>query len=427
MNLRKFTPDHIFEKIGIDVKPLFLKSTKYSSNDIAKISEILRIDSRQILSNYKIPDFLYCSAEDLYKTKRKIRRDGIDFYNYYSLPAPENYTSPVILDILCPSGKLPKLNNGHFEEAITINLGPDDIYGRWDEDVSKPDAFSKMFSNKGKENWIVGDTYFEPSYCKHSYSLADNSLSARILSYTSFNDLISFRTLLDNRNLSINSELINHLSQNITFQIIDRYRSLMMIEILDFCQMIQMDKKDYFELGNKPLSQREVKLISKALKIDSRLLISQPNEGDSLGKEYFSYQDSIKNIRSYKGLTVAPMASSRRAPDLKGSFIKVNSHISQLICFGVDIHYLVTGGSVELVLYNSGEVVRNIKMSKDHSIWISAFQEHSISGKGSLVMLSNGQSLSYTSYYAASNSWDSKLVFQRLLKDNVCWGYECDD
>ena len=59
------------------------------------------------------------------------------FYNYYSLPIPEGFVGPVILDILCPKNKLPKLNNGHLEQAITINLGNSDIYGRWGKKLIK--------------------------------------------------------------------------------------------------------------------------------------------------------------------------------------------------------------------------------------------------------------------------------------------------
>ena len=41
------------------------------------------------------------------------------------------YVAPVLIDILCPKNKLPKLNNGHLESAITLSLGPNDIYARF--------------------------------------------------------------------------------------------------------------------------------------------------------------------------------------------------------------------------------------------------------------------------------------------------------
>ena len=116
-------------------------------------------------------------------SKRAINRDGIHFYNYYSLPTPHGFIGPVILDILCPKNKLPKLNNGHLEQAITVNLGSDDIYGRWGVKKNKFN-FSKIKFNSSKKNkWIIGDTYVEPSYCPHSYSRVNNN-NSQILSYT---------------------------------------------------------------------------------------------------------------------------------------------------------------------------------------------------------------------------------------------------
>ena len=65
------------------------------------------------------------------KTKRPINRGGIHFYNYYTLPSPHGYVAPVLIDILCPKNKMPTLNNRHLEPAITVSLGPNDIYARF--------------------------------------------------------------------------------------------------------------------------------------------------------------------------------------------------------------------------------------------------------------------------------------------------------
>ena len=79
----------------------------------------------------QVPDFIFRSKEELEKTKRPITRDKIHFYNYYTLPTPKGYVAPVLIDILCPKEKLPKLNNGHLEPAITVSLGPNDIHARF--------------------------------------------------------------------------------------------------------------------------------------------------------------------------------------------------------------------------------------------------------------------------------------------------------
>ena len=86
-------------------------------------------------------------------------RDGIHFYNYYTLPSPKGFKSPVILDILCPYNKIPKLNNGHLEQAITINLGPGNIYGRWGKDIKKKKIFQKIEFNNKNDKWVVGEIH----------------------------------------------------------------------------------------------------------------------------------------------------------------------------------------------------------------------------------------------------------------------------
>ena len=122
---------------------------------ISAIASILNVEHREILALDTSSTFIYQPREDLESTKRAVYRDQIHFYNYYTLPAPKGYVSPVILDILCPYDRFPALNNGHFEEAITINLGPDDIYGRWEEDTTKTENYSIIKSNTDKKHWIL--------------------------------------------------------------------------------------------------------------------------------------------------------------------------------------------------------------------------------------------------------------------------------
>ncbi|MGJ3259934.1 MAG: hypothetical protein ACFE0S_10050 [Rhodospirillales bacterium] len=107
-------------------------------------------------------------------TKRKVNRGGFHFYNYYTLLNPKGYVAPVLFDILCPKDREPVQNNGHLEPAITINLGPHYIYRIWG-DRSKEDARHQFNTNKSKEHdWIIGDSYVEPPYQPHSYSLAED-------------------------------------------------------------------------------------------------------------------------------------------------------------------------------------------------------------------------------------------------------------
>ena len=100
----------------------------YTVNEIAKI---LDVPKDYIIYNEEVPPYIFNSKEQIESTKRPIIRDGIHFYNYYTLPSPKGYVAPVLIDILCPKEKLPKLNNGHLEPAITVSLGPNDIYARF--------------------------------------------------------------------------------------------------------------------------------------------------------------------------------------------------------------------------------------------------------------------------------------------------------
>ena len=45
---------------------------------------------------------------------------------------------------------MPKLNNGHLEQAITVNLGPSDIFGRWGLKKNRVN-FAKMRFNSSKK------------------------------------------------------------------------------------------------------------------------------------------------------------------------------------------------------------------------------------------------------------------------------------
>ena len=83
----------------------------------------------------------------------------------------------------------------------------------------KKENFSIIKSNKSKNNWIVGDTYLEPTYLSHSYSLVDKTPS-QILSYTAKSQLQKFS---ENSNIWPNQSYKNMIKaitkngQKITF------------------------------------------------------------------------------------------------------------------------------------------------------------------------------------------------------------------
>ena len=132
LNARKITTKQILSKNKSLYKKLVVnKNFKPNKKEIKFLEKKIIIPLSNISVKKKLPDYIFWNYKKIKKTKRSINRDGIHFYNYYSLPTPPEYIGPVILDILCPKNKMPKLNNGHLEQAITVNMGPGDINGRW--------------------------------------------------------------------------------------------------------------------------------------------------------------------------------------------------------------------------------------------------------------------------------------------------------
>ena len=159
MNARKITLN-LLKKKKKNLYNKLIKKKKFSINtkELEFFKKYLDVHQNDIVLKEKLPSYIFYSREKIFSTKRPIKRDGIHFYNYYTLPSPKGFKAPVILDILCPFNKIPKLNNGHLEQAITVNLGPGDIYGRWGSNIKKKENYSIIKSNQDKYNWIVGDT-----------------------------------------------------------------------------------------------------------------------------------------------------------------------------------------------------------------------------------------------------------------------------
>ena len=153
MNVRKLTPAQVAALGGPSAEMLAGildgHDIDISPGDMTRLGRVLRIAPEQVAAREgACVAAVVVPAVGLRATRRPIQRAGIDFYNYYSMAAPPGRVAPVILDILCPAGTLPTLNNGHLEPAITINLGPGDIYGRWGEELS-PSTWQVLAANPG--------------------------------------------------------------------------------------------------------------------------------------------------------------------------------------------------------------------------------------------------------------------------------------
>ncbi len=390
------------------------------------ISEELNIPLEKIIKNDKVPNYLFKSNQDIQKTKRPIKRDNIHFYNYYTLPSPKGYVAPVLIDILCPKEKLPKLNNGHLETAITISLGPNDIYARFGKKKNKAN-FCKFRVNKDKKtDWIIGDNYFEPSYCLHTYSRATDG-PGKILSYTTVSHIEKiFRD-------KVNDDSFKNLSKNLSKNYFNNliYQSLIDkgYDIDYLSKKIKLSKKKlksfFNDNSNFPLSIKNK--LFKLANLDKRLFQEVIHKEDKIGKYYLSVKDVTKTIRKFKSYKIASIASSTRNPDLYGYFIKVNKKIinnPKLDLMDSNCsHYLVTNGELIFFVIENNKL-KKIICKKGDAIWVGTYIKHSFYGKGSLTKISDGQNFNYLEKFDLGNLYNNKLTIHRARKDNQNWGYD---
>lgn len=421
LNARKITT-HIIAKDNKNLANKIKKEKNFfaSPKEIIYLSKKLNITSHEITTRKKLPEFIFCSKKKILESQRPIYRDNIHFYNYYTLPSPQGLVAPVILDILCPKDRIPKLNKGHLEQAITINLGRGDIYGRWGTKLDKYN-FKKIKFNKGKNPWIIGDSYLEPTYCLHSYSLSGTEKS-QILSYTARSPLQNF---VDNSNLWPSSSYKNFLSmtqnleENLPF--LDIYLKNRGIDKYFLSKKLNISISNLKNIFSK--KKKKIKLIKKIcniLNIDHDIFLDKRFKEDSVGKNYVSYKQSIKTVRKFKSYYVASMASSLRYPDLYGLYFKIfkNKKVLDLIDYA-STHYLVTGGKINF--YNKN---KKINLYNGDSLWVAPYTKHGFSGNGSLIKISNGETMDYLNMFEISKVFRPKQTLRRIYKDLKTWGYD---
>ncbi len=419
LNARKITSKFINNKQKtLSRKLRSKKNFKVNSKELNFINSNLSIPTEKIILQKKIPDYILWNKSKIDKTKRPIKRDGIHFYNYYSLPIPKGFVGPVILDILCPKNRLPKLNNGHLEQAITINLGGSDIFGRWGKIKNKINFSKIKFNNSSLNPWVIGDTYVEPTYCPHSYSRATD-YNSQILSYTAKSPLEKFVKNLNNWSNSNYQNLMKNIKvKDLRASILKLYLDNKGVDLKYLSKSINIKIKNLDQImKNKKILIKTCKF----LKINSNMFNeNEYSSEDKIGKTYLSYKDSFKTIRKFKSYTIASMASSERYSDLFGYFIKVSGtkKIKDL-CDYASSHYLVTNGSFNFNIDN-----KSIKIKKGDAIWMSSFKLHGFSGKGSLTKISNGENLDTSDLNEILNIYKPIETLNRSYKDRISWGYE---
>ena len=322
---------------------------------------------------------------------------------------------------------MPKLNNGHLEPAITVSMGPNDIYARFDEKLKK-DTWIKFGVNKDKKtNWILGSSYFEPSFCKHSYSRATNGLG-RIISYTTksnieslLNDKLnnnSYKNFMSyNKNKKINRSLLKLELENRGYSI-EKISSLIRVPVKKI--------KNYFKNSNSKLDIKNIRKICNIINIEPFNFFEKKFKEDSVGKSYLSYKDSIKTIRKFKSYKIASIANSKRFPDLTGYFMKV---FNKKKIFTNDIfdskcsHYFVTSGKIRVnINAESKKISKNLR--EGDCLWMSAFTYHGFVGNGSLLKISDGQNINNLEKEDLINTYRLNDVLKRTKNDIQNWGHD---
>jgi len=429
LNIRK-TTIHVLNELlrdHLNYELTFDNLNKAGQHSIDKIAEILSVPKSYILKNEEVPSFIYNSKEQIKKTKRPIKRGGIHYYNYYTLPSPKGYVAPVLIDILCPKDKMPILNNGHLEPAITVSLGPNDIYARFAKKINKITFLNFRINQDPKTDWVVGSNYFEPSYCLHTYSRATDG-PGRILSYTTKSNIENlFGSKLNEDSFNNLSKKLNTQKPNRSFLEQDIFNKGYTVKTIAKKTKISPKKiQNYINNKGRGMNIIELKKVCNILNSDPYFYLDKKFKEDKIGKYYFDYKDSIKTIRKFKSYKVASIANSSRSPDLTGYFLKVENTSKSPVIDLLDSncsHYLVTKGKIAFFSKIKNNI-KKLEMSEGDSVWVSSYNRHGFTGSGALVKISDGQNFNYLEKIDLSNTYNLKTTFTRGRKDKINWGYD---
>ncbi len=478
MNARKLTPEHLSEECDVPA-PLIVALLSDDPPDIAadvarRIAAALRVEWARLAATRTVgTPVLVRTAVELRATKRTIMRDGIAFYSYYSMAAPADQVGPVVLDILCPSGRLPALNNGHLEPAITVNLGPGDIHGRWAEELA-PQTWQRLGANRASDRWITGDSYVEPCYCPHSYSLAGDT-PARIVSYTGSANLTAlieeanhwpeagFEAFLDwlsqfdheGDGRPVGRDANPDAGQGVS-------RAAVPGALLD----LLLARRGYTRrtaAGRAGLSLADLdaalaepvtgiatlRALVGPLGMDYRVLLPTARVHDAVGKSVLSVAQARATIRDFGPYRVASMASVPHLTDLTGLFMRIGrgskpggaeDQADGYLTEPADSHYLVVDGSPVIEWLGSGAddvtagtaaaggtAVRGAEtaaLSADASVWVAPFVRHRWLGEGSLLKFGSGSHVGYLDLLELTNVYDPAATLRRSYRDRRGWGYQ---
>ncbi len=427
MNARKITSHELAVRLAIgeeEFGQLLAKDEFDVADDFAELLvRQLEIELPQISRGTKKNLVVIRTTAEMRATCRAVRRDGIHFYNYYTMAAPAGKVAPVVLDILCPADRLPALNNGHLEPAITVNLGPGDINGRWGTELTEA-TWRRMRAGTSAVPWVAGDSYVEPSFCPHTYSLATD-VPARIISYTGMSGL---QALVGETNSWADhafEAMVESVSDGSPAAILRSALGRRGHDMTSLARETGIPEERLADVADLTLG--EVRTVARVLATDYRVLLPAMREHDKVGKTFCSVESSVASIRPFRSYEVASLAAAAHLPDLTGLYVHVDNGTPKPVldlCDFAETHYLVLDGEITLWWRQDGGGIGSARLTEDGSAWVSPFVAHGWSGSGSVVKLGSGKHLSYVNYIELSNTFQAQWVLRRGRRDRLGWGYD---
>ncbi|KJK51584.1 hypothetical protein UK23_06310 [Lentzea aerocolonigenes] len=431
LNARKLTVSAFSAAIGVDAAQVEAglggDVLRWEPGLATRAAEALDVGVEQLAVVPAAETAVHLSAAASRAGSRVVRRGGIDFYVYYSLAGPRGQVAPVILDILCPPGRLPELNRGHLEPAITVNLGPGDINGRWGEELTG-DTWSVLAANTGEDRWITGDSYVEPSFCPHTYSLVGDE-PARILSYTGASPLAGLVDRADTWPAESFAALLDDVGERLEpAGILAQAMRRRAFDVKTLCSAAGVDERSVGDFlgGADSLDLAALRRGGATVHCDYRLLLPVDVVRDGVGKSSRTIQESKDSIRSFGEYVVADLAGSPSAPDLLGTFLLVDraehGELTDLRDQAATF-YLVTSGTATAHWWTGGEVRRQ-ELGQWDSLWIGPGVAHGFTGQAGLLRMGDASSYSYADTLELTNTYRPAWTLGRARHDRQGWGYD---
>lgn len=435
LNARKLTPQQLAAQVGMrdsEVLSLLDGTAAAVPDDCAlRLAAGLSVAPTQLANGAPSGlSVIVMTAAELRTTCRPIQRDGIHFYNYYSMAGPPGHVAPVILDILCPVERVPQLNNGHLEPAITVNLGPGDIHGRWAENLTS-DSWRVMAANRDDQNWICGDSYVEPSFCPHSYSLASEQ-PARIISYTGQSYLTDLFSELNHWTPTAFEAFIGDVGSGkpaaLLRSILRRHgftAATAAYATDTSCEHL----KRWLAGAYDALSLQDLRVLGERLGFDYRVLLPAPRHHEELGLTYCSIEQSKESVRTFATYKVASMASASHLPGLCGLFMMIYSPrrtgpAALDLVESTETHYLVLDGEATLAWDDPDGTAAEAQLTADATAWVAPYVRHGWTGEATVIRLSSGRHVSYLDQFELTNTFDAEAILRRGWRDQSGWGYD---